>query len=113
VERIRVTGGPKVEASHKHHVGMPPFNGRHLWLVFAMFRVGNPARAFTPGQTQHLDLENLVNIEGPGCYYCEQVWHRAIGAHCPGPVGCTPACAEQHTYGPGCELEPKPPREGQ
>jgi len=72
-----------------------------------MWWVDNPARAFTIGQTQHLDLENLLTLEGPCCFWCEQVWTRTLGSRCRGPVGCTVACSEAHTYGPDCELKPR------
>lgn len=65
---------------------LPP--GEHLWLLFAAFRVRDPE---STGQ-QHLDMENLVTIDGPGCYYCEAPYTRALAARpCGGDrTGLTP-----------------------
>ncbi len=41
-----------------------PRTGDHLWAVFSVYR-------WTPGvETPMLDQENLLTIQGPGCYYC-------------------------------------------
>lgn len=50
--------------------------GKHLWIVMAMFGV-NPGAARVD-----LDRENLLTIEGPGCYWCEQPWSKEL-AHRP------------------------------
>lgn len=67
------------DVTDKAHSRVPDHDGRHMWIVGAVFRVANPARA------QHdLDRENLLTIEGPGCWHCEQPWRPNIGAKCPG-----------------------------
>lgn len=76
-----VTGtGIRIEARHRHHADMPtPKPGDHQWTVLAMWHV-NPT-------ADHLDLdtENLLTIEGPGCYICEQTWSpEAAAKPCPG-----------------------------
>ena len=72
---IRVTGtGPKFEAKSKYHNrGLPTRQpGEHLWVVVSMYRV-------TPNRERYdLDTENLLNIEGPGCYWCEQPWSEPL-----------------------------------
>ena len=64
--------GPKVQAVQHHHSadGVPAqVRGRHLWIVVSMHGV-QPR----PKGEYHLDTENLLTIEGPGCYWCEQPW---------------------------------------
>lgn len=66
-----LVAGPKVEAKAKHHVAdlYEPAAGVHMWVNVAMYRVANPnADRFD------MDMENLINIEGPCCYICEQAW---------------------------------------
>jgi hypothetical protein len=78
----RTTGtGIRVEARHRHHAGIPtPRPGEHLWTVIGMWQVTNPT-----ADRIDLDAENLLTIEGPGCYVCEQTWSPDIAAQpCPG-----------------------------
>jgi len=75
----KVTGGIKAEARHKFHADFPaPTPGEHLWIMMAMFRVTPTSKAF------HLDLENLLTIEGPGCFLCERTFAAAGDEPCPG-----------------------------
>ena len=78
--------GIKQEAVGKLSAALPPFTGRHLCVFTAMWRVQNPARA------QHnFDMENLITVEGPGCFWCEQMWTPTLGAKCTGdPAGWKP-----------------------
>lgn len=65
-----ISAGLKIEAAHKHHASIPALKpGQHLWTVLGLWRVTNPGAA-----QHHLDVENLLTIEGPGCYLCEQPW---------------------------------------
>jgi hypothetical protein len=44
-----------------------PRTGEHLWTMITMYRWGGPQ------VEQHtLDQENLLALEGPGCYYCAE-----------------------------------------
>ncbi len=54
------------------HDNMPPFDGNHLWIVTAGWRV-NPA-TFTAGKSVDLDTENLLMVSSPGCFWCEEEW---------------------------------------
>jgi hypothetical protein len=47
-----------------------PGRGKHLWTMVAMFRIIDPAKAVADGV--HMDMENLLTIEGPGCFKCEK-----------------------------------------
>jgi len=77
----QVTGGIKVEAGHKFHADFPaPKLGEHLWIMMAMFRVTPTNQAF------HLDLENLLTIEGPGCFLCERTFAEARNEACKGEL---------------------------
>lgn len=45
-----------------------PRSGDHLWSWALLYRA-------TPGvEKPMLDLENLLLLTGPGCYYCEEVY---------------------------------------
>lgn len=66
----------KIEVVGFHGHELPPQRpGEHLWIVMSMFRV-------TPGVAARFDLdrENLLTIEGPGCYWCEEPWTEAMAA---------------------------------
>jgi hypothetical protein len=71
---VQVAGNPA-----KVHARLPEFNGRHLWVFAGVWQVANPAAS-----AQSFDMENLLTIEGPGCFWCEQRWVPTIGAKCPG-----------------------------
>lgn len=75
-----VTGtGVMADATARHGGALPEWDGRHAWVVTGLWRVQNPARA-----NHMLDMENLISIDGPGCWHCEQVWTPTMGANCPG-----------------------------
>jgi hypothetical protein len=61
---------------------LPEYNGRHFWMILAMFRVANPAR-----EEFILDRESVVTVDGPSCLHCEQPWSPTMGAKCPGDPG--------------------------
>lgn len=64
------------EAVDKTHNDLAdPGLGVHLWTVLAMFRVSNPEVMFSTDGVVHMDRENLLTIEGPGCFKCEQPWN--------------------------------------
>ena len=83
-ERRRITRGTGVgqEAVSKYHVQDLPKApaGQHQWITLAMYRTNNP-----DADQQNLDMENLLSIEGPGCFVCEQPYSREVAARpCPG-----------------------------
>lgn len=51
-----------------------PGRGKHLWAVFAMYAVADPAVLFDRERDFLMDTENLISIDGPGCYKCEKVF---------------------------------------
>lgn len=75
IGRVRGMGHPYAASQQP----LPEYDGRHFWMVVAMFRVTNPARA-----EFMLDRESVVTVDGPGCLHCEQLWEPTIGAKCPG-----------------------------
>lgn len=86
-QRLSVERGPVVPVPEsRSNAEMPtPSPGEHLWCMFAMYRITNPEHAQDPAVKKYLDLENLLTIDGPGCWVCEQVWSAAIaGEPCPG-----------------------------
>lgn len=72
----RWSAGVKIEAIHRAHAEVrDPGRGQHLWTTLAMWEVD-------PTQTEavYLDTENLLTIEGPGCYKCEEVYSPELAA---------------------------------
>lgn len=70
---VHPTGtGVKAEAI-QHYKAEPPkqVKGEHLWIIAGMWRV-NPVRCAS--QQVHLDMENLLTLDGPGCFWCEEPW---------------------------------------
>jgi hypothetical protein len=41
--------------------------GQHLWTILGVWMVTNPAQR----ENVELDAENLLTVEGPGCFKCE------------------------------------------
>lgn len=69
--------GIKIEARHKHHNQemTDPGEGRHLWTVLGMWQVDPRMEG-----SYNLDVENLMTIEGPGCFKCEKPWSAELAA---------------------------------
>lgn len=44
-----------------------PRPGEHMWVVVAAWRVTDPA-----SPRFELDTENLLSVDGPGCFVCEE-----------------------------------------
>lgn len=81
------TAGPAmaVPDTKTHGAIPPPKPGEHFWVMTAVWGIADPATAFDPGVQKHLDLENLITIEGPGCFICEDVYTAELAARpCPG-----------------------------
>lgn len=49
-----------------------PRSGDHFWVMGLLYKV-DPEK-LAAGEQGILDTENLVSMQGPGCYYCEQVY---------------------------------------
>lgn len=65
------TFGPQVEVPG-YLDKISPYNPRsreHFWLMITAFKV-EPAR-WAKGTAPMLDRENIVNVSGPACFYCE------------------------------------------
>lgn len=72
----------KIEVGHRHHapIALAGKDGEHLWAVFGVWRVMDPT-----SERFELDTENLMTIEGPGCFVCEKQYTPALAARpCPG-----------------------------
>ncbi|WP_143661810.1 hypothetical protein [Streptomyces glaucescens] len=72
-----------------------PGPGEHLWTILTMHRVSDDMirrlnRGEEPGP-ELLDHENLLTLEGPGCFKCEQPYSRRL-AHrkCTGTLDLLP-----------------------
>jgi len=76
---VRSTGIKAYNDGSKVNAPYPPFTGRHLWTFLGVWKVDNPAASH-----QNFDMENLITVSGPGCFWCEQVWDPTMGSKCPG-----------------------------
>ena len=76
--------GVEQESIHKFHQDIPdPAPGEHLWVITGLWSVKEPSQY--AGKEVHLDVENLLTIDGPGCFMCEQMWTRELEKQpCPG-----------------------------
>lgn len=78
---VRSTG-IKVQARHRHHQPLPePPTGEHVWAVLGAWRIHDPAAAVSATGEIHLDLENLLTLEGPACIQCEQPYSPELATH--------------------------------
>jgi len=80
--RVQSTG-IRVESARKWQAPLPDVQpGRHFWIVTGLWTV-NPT---SPNLI--LDYENLVTVDGPGCFICEQLYSPEVAATtCPGDPG--------------------------
>ena len=79
--------GVIVPAGHRHHRPMPePISGEHLWVVVGAWVSREPG-----AQNLLLDAENLLTIEGPACYVCEELYTPSVASR---PCAGDPAGAE-------------------
>jgi hypothetical protein len=73
LERIEI--GPKVEAKRKHNAELPEQKpGEHLWVVVGAWTVRPNAERY------FLDMENLMSLDGPGCFWCEEQWSEELAS---------------------------------
>lgn len=80
------SGGVSAEAV-QHHVSQKPLPdlvpGEHLWIVTGMWKID--PESYAAGRKTHLDMENLLNLAGPGCFWCERDWSPSLASEpCPG-----------------------------
>jgi hypothetical protein len=66
----------KIEGPVRQIPEYDPHSAEHLWVVLPMYRVD--PKNLTDGETGYLDRENLLTIEGPGCYYCEKPYTKNL-----------------------------------
>lgn len=74
--------GPMIQGSGQFDriPAFDPRSGEHLWTVNGCWRVNPGSDAPTL-----LDLENMLLLGGPICWYCEQVYEpRLKHRRCPG-----------------------------
>lgn len=54
--------------------------GDHLWIIITTYQWGGPTV-----ERPTLDGENLLAVQGPCCYHCEEPWsERLAKRRCPG-----------------------------
>lgn len=67
----------KLEAIEKWKAKLPEqVRGEHLWIIAGMWRVMPPIA----DRVVDLDLENLLSLDGPGCFWCEEHWTPELAA---------------------------------
>lgn len=73
--------GPRVQAVGKYRATIPKVKpGEHMWIIAGVWRVRNPS-----AQDFELDMENLLTLDGPGCFVCEQDYTPEMAVRrCPG-----------------------------
>jgi hypothetical protein len=91
--RLSPTPGVKQEARDKAHADMSdPGRGKHLWIVMALYGIQDPAASMDPNGQIIMDRENLLTIEGPGCWKCEKSWTPDVGRrYCQGAMRMMPS----------------------
>lgn len=65
------------EGTNKFNAQLPEYNGSHLWVFVGMWGVKDPS-----AKRQNFDIDNLLTVEGPGCYWCELEWHPSVSEEC-------------------------------
>jgi hypothetical protein len=85
--RLRGTG-VRQTIQPRHLPEDPEPGGSHQWVITGAWRLSEAEaerQATGKGGEVHLDVENLLAVDGPGCWVCEQVWTPAIArSACPG-----------------------------
>lgn len=73
---LLIEAGPTVEAVSKFSAPLPAQQlGKHLWVYISMHRCADPtADRFLA------DIENLLTIEGPCRFWCEEGYTTEIAA---------------------------------
>ncbi len=65
-----------VQVADKYNADLPePQHGNHLWTWIVLFKCADPTGS---DGTVMLDRENLISINGPGCFHCEEIYSPAI-----------------------------------
>jgi hypothetical protein len=78
-QRITSTGFTAEVDRFKNRIpDFDPRSGEHLWITIAAYKV-DPEKSLSGGPTI-LDYENLLSVEGPGCYYCESEYNTLIAS---------------------------------
>jgi hypothetical protein len=72
-----------------------PGAGEHLWVMAAAFQVADSTiKAMNEGKDpgdQHMDHENLISLQGPGCYKCEEPYSKRMALRrCKGTMDMMP-----------------------
>lgn len=49
-----------------------PGRGKHFWTIIAMYKINDPEKSIIQGIIA--DQENLVTVDGIGCFKCEELY---------------------------------------
>lgn len=73
---MKITGSGILQYVESGEVKMPDqVEGKHLWCCGAVWEVNRPEL-----KDQQLDMENMINIDGPACWWCEEMYTRELAA---------------------------------
>lgn len=73
----KLTSSGIVQEVKQKKVKDPGF-GKHLWVVVAAWRVNDPEKLKLNNESQIFDLENMLSIDGPGCFKCEKPYESSL-----------------------------------
>jgi hypothetical protein len=77
--------GSNIFYETSHRKAEDPGPGEHLWVMMTAHRVVNPERLGK--EKYYFDMENIITVEGPGCYKCEESYSPEIASKkCTGDV---------------------------
>ena len=82
IRRVESTG-VQYDANSSAKGIVDPGEGKHLWALAVLYRIANPGSK----ERQHMDMENLMVVHGPGCYKCDQTYSAEVDAKpCKGKI---------------------------
>lgn len=86
---LKITGtGIQYESSSAAKGLTDPGKGEHYWTMTAVWWVKDPEAATDKsGPPQHMDMENLLDVAGPGCFKCGELYSKELASKpCKGSV---------------------------
>lgn len=80
--------GNLIHVSDHANVEPPIYDPRsadHYWIIVVAYRADPSEWIANSATVPLLDKRNLMSVQGPACYHCEQQWSERISRRrCPG-----------------------------